>query len=258
MIDLLVITSCVNPPRQQFLRLVDSKERMMQTKQCLDFFISSRLFRNIVICDGSNVDCVDQDLINKAENNDVKLETLFFKQDFEKVMLLGKGYGEGEIMEFVVKNSVLFKQSTFFIKITGRLKVSNIRSLLMNINTSLVYFNIFPARKLGCVDTRLYGMPTDRFVHYFLTAYKQVNDNQRRSYEYCFTDVLHFNKLRFSPFAYVPVFEGFSGTENRRYSKDLVYWTEFILNDFGLMNTKFASIAILSSSLVRKIFKKVL
>lgn len=257
MVDLLVITSCVMPPQQQFLKLVDSKERMRQTKQCLDFFISSRLFRYIVICDGSNVDCTDQYLKNKAENNDVRLESLFFLQNFEKVRLFGKGYGEGEIMEHIVKNSILFEQSKFFIKITGRLSVNNIRSLLMHINTSSIYFNIFPARKLGCVDTRLYGMPTDKYEHYFLSAYKQVNDSQRRSFEYCFTDVLQVNKLKFIPFAYVPIFDGLSGTKNRRYSKDLVYWTEYIFNILGLMNTKIASIAIFVSSLLSKVIDKV-
>lgn len=42
------------------------------------------------------------------------------------IELCGKGYGEGEIIEYGLKYSELLRGAAYFCKLTGRLKVENI------------------------------------------------------------------------------------------------------------------------------------
>lgn len=245
MIDLLVVTSCINPRQQKNLQLFDPEERYQQTIECLKFFIDSAMFKSIVVCDGSGYNFAQNEIKKYSEEKKIELELLSFQQDFSKVEKLGKGYGEGEIMKYIVDNSRLFKKSHFFLKITGRLRVINIKEICQKISSGKVYFNIIPARYIGCVDTRLYGMNTEIYIRYFIDTYKAVNEQEHKSYEYCFTDTIRENKIELHSFPVVPLYAGISGTNNTEYSPDIVYKVECLLTKVGIMNTFFAGIVIL-------------
>ena len=255
MIDLLIITSCINPPEQAYLKLTDGKIRYAQTIESLRFYMLSKMFRKIVLCDGSGYAFEEVDIVCLAKSNNVELELLTFQQDFNMVKKKGKGYGEGQIMEYIVRHSVLFPTCSFFLKITGRLKVLNIIDLVSKLSSSKNYFNIFQSRYIGCVDTRIYGMSTTLYKTNFINAYKNVNDTERRSYEFCFTDVLKSNCVDYSCFPVVPQILGFSGTGNVPYRLDSIYYLECLLTNIHLMNTKFASYLILLLSCIKKIFR---
>lgn len=252
MIDLLIITSCINPPQQAYLKLTDGNKRYAQTIESLKFYILSKMFRKIILCDGSDYVFDEEDVIGLAKSNNVELELLSFQQDFNMVKEKGKGYGEGQIMEYIVKHSMLFPSCSFFIKITGRLKVLNIIDLTLKLSSEKNYFNIYQSRYIGCVDTRIYGMSTTLFKNNFLNAYRNVNDFERRSYEFCFTDILKTNGIYYCCFPVVPQIIGFSGTGNIPYKLDSIYYIECILTKFHLMNTKFASYLILLLSCIKK------
>lgn len=255
MVDLLIITSCINPPQQAYLKLTDGKIRYAQTIKSLRFYILSKMFRKIVLCDGSGYAFEDVDIVCLAKSNNVELELLSFQQDFNMVKEKGKGYGEGQIMEYIVEHSLLFQNSSFFVKITGRLKVLNIVDLTLKLSPKKNYFNIYQSRYIGCVDTRVYGMSTTLFKNIFLNAYKNVNDFKRHSYEFCFTDILKTYGIQYSCFPVVPQIIGFSGTGNIPYKLDSIYYLECILTKSHLMNTKFASYLILLLSCIKKLLK---
>lgn len=245
MIDLLILTSCIQPPKQDFLKLVNTDQRLEQTLTCVKFYIDSSAFQRIIICDGSNYQLDNTGISEYAAKHNVKLEILTFNQDFEKVAEFGKGYGEGEIMKYIVRNSILYKESSFFIKITGRLRIKNIKEITVKMKSMHTYFNIFPSRYIGCVDTRIYGIGTNLYEELFLDVYKQVDDRNRRSYEFCFTDTIKQNSLDITCFPEVPQIEGISGTNNKAYKLDAVYYTECLLTKLNLMNTSFSSYLIL-------------
>lgn len=253
MIDLLILTSCIAPPKQDFLKLCDHEVRYNQTLECIKYFLNSKTFKRIVLCDGSGFEIKDQELENISITSNTELELLTFKQDFQKVKDLGKGYGEGQIMDYILENSRLFKSSSFFIKVTGRLVVENIKPLVDKLNSSNTYFNIYPSKYLGCVDTRVYAMPTSLYVGKFRACYKSVNDAQRHSYEFCFTDVINENRIKIHYFPEVPRISGISGTNNKPYRQDAVYYVECILTKLHLMNTKLAAFLII---IVRTVFNR--
>lgn len=243
MVDLLVLTSCINPPRQNLLRLTDSEARKVQTIECLRFYIRCGVFSKILLCDGSDYDLTEIELFREAEKYNVELEMLSFQQDFDKVIKFGKGYGEGEIMAYLVNKSRLFQNSRNFLKVTGRLIIENITKIANAVNSSeKVYFNIIPSKRLSCVDTRVYVMPTSCYERYFLYSYQNVNDFVNYTYEYCFSDVIKNNKIKFQNLPEAPILCGFSGTDGKQYEKDSTYWIIFCLTKIGLMNTVFAGV----------------
>lgn len=246
MIDLLILTSCIRPEKQSFLRLQDPDARYKQTIDCLKYYIENTDIKNVVICDGSGYDLTNDPIANYAGSHNVCFEALFFKQNSEKVNLLGKGYGEGEIMLYIKNNSVLFKRCKTFVKVTGRLIVKNIDVISHAIDAeNNTYFNIIPSLYLGCVDTRVYAMSKDSYISYFGEAYKKVDERKRQSYEFCFTDVINTNKIKILPFPYVPIIAGYSGTQNMKYKKDFIYYTSKIMTALGIMNSKFAAVVLL-------------
>ena len=254
MIELLILTSCINPPKQSFLKLADSTERLAQTIESLKFYISSNAVKNIVLCDGSGFDFSHTNIAHLTKSKDINVEILSFVQDFSSVSERGKGYGEGEIMAHIVKYSKLFEKCQYFVKVTGRLKIDNIFVLSQKMDFSKTYFNVYPSRYIGCVDTRLYGMKTADYVKYFILAYKNVYDSLRMSYEFCFTDIIRINSLPICYFPEVPKIFGISGTNNRAYKLDAVYYAECILTKMNIMNSRFASYKILLVRTISKLF----
>lgn len=244
MVDLLILTSCINPPKQDFLMLTDQTERYTQMIDSIKYYITAGVFKNIVVCDGSNYNLENEEIRNNADINNINLEILYFNQDFSSVRKFGKGYGEGEIMRYIIENSQLYRKATNFIKITGRLKIININKIYHRLNPQNNYFNFFPATKIGCVDTRFYMIQKVIYESVLINSYKKVNDRLRNSYEYCFTDDLHNNNIRFYCFPEVPEFIGYSGTTNTRYGKDSFYHLENILTKLGIMKTKIGASSI--------------
>lgn len=243
MADLLILTSCINPPRQNFLKLTDFKERYLQTVDSIKFYIDTGVFENIVICDGSNYNLKNDKIVTYAKERNVNLEILCFKQNFSNVIKFGKGYGEGEIVEFITKHSQLYNNIKNFIKITGRLKILNIKDIISKLDENKDYFDFFPAIKIGCVDTRFYMIRKHVFETVLLNSYKKVNDDNRYSYEYSFTDDLHLNNVHPYRFPVAPIFSGYSGTTNTQYTKDCYYYLKRILINLGILNTKITAVS---------------
>lgn len=251
--NLLILTSCIRPPKQDLLKLIDSKKRYLQTVDCLEFYINSRSFKNIVICDGSDYNLSNESIVKLALENNINLEILYFKQNFEKVRMQGKGYGEGEIMKYIINNSKLYHDCYYITKITGRLKVLNIDIILKRLDLTKTYFNYFPAKKIGCVDTRFFVMSKHIYEKYLINSYEYVNDKSGNSYEYCLTDSLKEYKINPTPFPKVPIFSGYSGTTNATYRKDKFYYLELVLTKIGLMNSKFCAYLLLALNIYDKI-----
>ncbi len=245
MADLLVLTSCIRPAQQDNLKLGDWEERYGQTITSLKYYIDSGTFEYIVICDGSGYDLSSDDIMQYADKHGVDLESLSFIQNQELVKKKGKGFGEGEIMSYIVCNSRLFKASNFFIKVTGRLIVTNIGEIVHKIDIAKApFFNIIISKVIGSVDTRVYGMTTSMYAEYFIDAYQSVDDSKGNTYEIVFGKVLKANNISFSPLPIVPILQGKSGTDNKDYSKDITYYANQALTKLGVMNSMLAYVVL--------------
>lgn len=211
---LAIITGTIRPNGQVGqLVLKNETERLQQYKDALLFTIQSKAFSKIVFCENSNygTECF-ADLKEDADKYGAMLELLSFAGNSEAVLKCGKGYGEGEIMDYVFANSSLLAGELSFVKMTGRLKVVNIKEICKRINSGKCYFNI-PNRTIrDYYDTKLYAMPIAVFDKYFRNAYDKVRDDEGIYLEKVYTGILAEQKIQVKNFPGYPRVIGMSGS----------------------------------------------
>ena len=199
---LIIMTATITPANNiKFLSLRNSEERLKQYKESLISLIKSKPNCNIVFCDNSNIQLsMLEDIMQLAEKENVSLELLSFKGDAEGTEKYGKGYGEGEIIKYVLENSKLARNETYMVKITGRLIVHNIFDLTNRLKKNLIYFNVPNYQNRSIYDTRVYAMPICIFKEYFIEGYKNVDDENGYYLENAYTDIILKERLKINNF----------------------------------------------------------
>ncbi|WP_026653825.1 hypothetical protein [Butyrivibrio proteoclasticus] len=234
---IIIVTGTIAPSSGiKQLELRNTNERLLQYKSALVSLLISKPNASIVFCDNSGFDTESfMDIQSIAKDNRIKFELLSFKGNDEAVIKHGKGYGEGEIIKYVLTNSRLAKDDNYMIKLTGRLQFVNISDLVKRVQTDRIYFNVPNRRNRKIYDTRIYAMPIDVFKTYFIEAYKRVDDNKGYYIEHSYTDVILENQIMTRNFPVYPRIVGNSGSGGFRYEykewkakiKDLASKTNF-------------------------------
>ena len=217
---LAIVTGTISPaPQVSQLVLRDVEERLKQYEESLHFLLCSQTFSKVVFCENSNFGTERMSYLKDiAKENGAELELLSFQGNVEKACVHGKGYGEGEIMDYVFSHSELIRTEAYFVKLTGRLKVDNIKTIVRRINQQRTYFNI-PNRTIrNFYDTRLYGMPTKQFKDCFLNSYDKVMDERGIFLEMVYTQILQECNIQVHNFPRYPRVVGVSGSGGTVYS----------------------------------------
>lgn len=219
---ILILTATVTPNSDTpFLKIKDAKLRYEQYIDSLIFFINSHAFNKIIFCDNSGLDITKMKKLQiDAKLNDVELECLSFQGNQELLLKKGKGYGEGEILEYIITHSELISDDDYFIKITGRLVVRNITKILSRINTKKCYFNVSRDNSRKKVDTRFYAMPVQLFTRYFFKAYLDVDDFNNYYLEHRYADVIINENIKTYNIPYFPQIDGVSGSTGAVYQNN--------------------------------------
>lgn len=218
----LILPSSVYPAARLTV-LSDPEERARQYIDALSWYIRETSLKKIIVCDntGYNYPSSVQQL---AAACDKRLEILSFSGDVTAVENYGKGYGEGEIMEYTMKHSLLLQEVEGFIKATGRLKVININKIVQRIDGAENYFMpvsllrprfLVPRAARPCVEVRVYYVTRTFFNEVLLTAYKTVRDNETFFLEHAYHQAIA-RSLRFIEkvkcFPVAPEITGMSGS----------------------------------------------
>ncbi len=217
----LVMTACISPPAQVInLCVKDMDYRKQQYIEAICFYIEKTEVKNIVFCDNS-AQPVNEMLCRRAKEKRKNFEWLSFQGDYQKVEELGKGYGEGEILEYVVNNSKLLKKCNYMAKITGRLKLLNINAVLRLLSTSAFHFRSYLHEDNGLfVDTRFFVARIDHFRGELVDVYKKVNDSIGFYYEYAIASRVQEKGIMYRNFPLALNMAGESGSTGYSY-----HWT---------------------------------
>lgn len=205
----LVITGCINPNSNvPVLAVKNCSERRKQYIDSILFYLNKTSFNRIVFCDNSDA-TKDTRLIKLAQKRNKQFEWISFKGNDKKVIEKGKGYGEIEIVNYVLNHSCLIKDCNCIVKVTGRLKMLNINWFihLKKNNT-----NYFLKRNNSFVDTRCYCTKISDFKNFFQNAGEYVDDHHGIYLEHVFYNILTQNKIEYKLFPVEPEFVGVSGS----------------------------------------------
>jgi hypothetical protein len=120
--EVLLITASINIKATPYVAITDKEERLLQYLIGLISWIKLTDIKTIVFCENTNTSYDFSKIIEFANSQGKTLEVILF-QGNDGAQKYGKGYGEGKIVEYALKNSQYLKDSVDFYKITGRLFV---------------------------------------------------------------------------------------------------------------------------------------
>lgn len=215
----LVITSSVYVSAS-YTVLVDPGEREKQYKESILFFIKESPLTKIIVCDNSGYRYPDS-LYDLGRSYNKEIELLSFQGNNELVANYGKGYGEGEIMQFVLSNSSLIRQVEGFLKVTGRLKVINVTELLRRCDHWENYFMpisllrprfMVPKAARSCVEVRVYYATKSFFNKVLFHAHEEVRDKETFFMEHAYHNAMAKSPVKVKCFPVPPEIIGMSGS----------------------------------------------
>lgn len=122
---LLLLTACVNPNGMTQTAFQDADERLKQYLEAIQFYLDKTNFP-ILIVENTSVNFNDYFLEYVKSG---RLECLSFNGN-NYPRSLGKGFGEGIILQYAFNYSKTIHEYNWIVKITGRHKVVNIKKLV--------------------------------------------------------------------------------------------------------------------------------
>ena len=152
-------------------------------------------------------------LFELAKKYGKNLEVITFQGNYQLITKQGKGYGEGEIIKYVLDNSKLFIGSVCFVKLTGRLIVENFDKIIRSSKDDLNYFflpSLFRLKKDRFLPSVFYKVNTQFFLNYMKDAYLDVNDSNNYKLEHAYFMKVYQHSPRY--FKYYPYISGQSGS----------------------------------------------
>lgn len=223
----LVLTACMVPSPDVFaLEIKDVNVRKQQYIDSLIFYIRNTNLKKIIFCDNSNFKELDE-IKKLAEENNKEFEWICFQGNTNKTIEKGKGYGEGEILKYVCENSKLIQRCEYMLKITGRLKITNINHLIRLAKEKKNYVNIYIDKKNQFyADTRCFLIVVSEFKKYLINEYENVNDKLGETLELCIGNKIMNSEMSYNAFITYIGYEGVSGSTGLKYHlnvRDKIY-----------------------------------
>lgn len=240
--DIILLTACVNPGGMPFTVVSDAKQRLNQYLLALQFYLQNTSCP-IVFVDNSNMDKTP--FLEYESQYGSRLEILAF--DGNKVKTQGKGLGEMEIIEYALIHSKfnLLLDKHRIVKITGRLIVRNINSLL-----KCDKWHLYPYKSIVChinsdltfADSRIF-ISLGSFMNLLVKQKKYLNDTKGIYFEHLLCQQIKQQKtFTFFPFITEPHFEGISGSTGIKYEKpntSLLYKLRYLNFQMGVQKQIF-------------------
>lgn len=243
----LLLTSAVNCDQNvPYVALKKHEERLFQTLCCLISWSQASCISPIVLCDNTQLNYDFSPIVNYAKKYGVELEVLTFKGNVEETKKRGKGYGEGEIIQYALTHSRHLQDANIsFYKLTSRVFIPNFPAIHKQCNEFPTVFQkagpgssslikrvvckLFD-RMYATTPTIFYKCNVGFYRKYLLSASTNVNDRKNYYLEHAFYRALSGQKL--PTFDTLPFFIGISGTSGKILSGDYVQNIKILAKKF--------------------------
>ena len=201
--------------------IVDVDQRLKQYLQSIDYAITEyKTISKIVFCENTGFDYDYTSLKKKAINLGKTLEILSFKGDYNEIKQKGKGYGEGEIIDYALKSSKTLIECEAFYKLTGRLIVANMDKIVattLSDNSFIFHPKLIYAMPVDHIETYFYKTSKELYISRLIDSYQEVDESKFRFLEHIFYERLSNFNIR--SFKIAPIINGYSGTSGEHYNE---------------------------------------
>ena len=211
----LLITTAIQPPEKSFgLRMTDRPKRAVLTKAAI-FLWAGFGIKKIVIADATETNVLNADDLTNLAAMGVEVEQISYRQDLDQVIDKGKGYGEGALIGYAIKNSITLRNTEDFYKCTGKLFCRNFLDVNSAIERNGIE-NIFWRDPLNdSLETRFFHVSKSFCEDFLLPAYAKSEDRKGLWAERVIGDLVQqkFAMRR----SLRPLLTGFSGSTDKPY-----------------------------------------
>lgn len=221
----LLITGSIDISNKNipFTQLKDSNERLKQYLDSIDYAIKNyHTIQKIVFAENTNFKYDYTKLKELAKKYGKELETISFEGNIKETSIHGKGYGEIEIINYALKHSELINTSDIFIKLTGRIKVSNFDFVILSSYENNSFYYVSRANP-PYIETIIYKIEKNLFINHFSEIGTEVSDKDGFYLEHAFLKKIeslkeHYN---FGSFRIYRFLRGISGSTEKKYNSSL-------------------------------------
>jgi hypothetical protein len=213
--SLVLITTATKPPEGVYILEMTNVSKRIITAKAAVFFWSALGVKKIVIADATGQTLLDDSEVLMLNQMGLELEQVHYLQDNDLVIKKGKGYGEGALIDFALKNSKFLQNTNNFFKCTGKVYCRNFLEILNMIQQNNIQ-NIFWRDVFdNSMDTRFFYASKDFIQEFLLPAYDNIDDRNNIMMEHCVLKIAHEHLTQGSSIR--PMLSGFSGSLNRPY-----------------------------------------
>lgn len=179
---LLVLSATIEPKGMPLLQIADPGLRRQQYLQnftrCIEQ-MSSIPEAAVLFVENSGCDLEDfREVANRAEAK-IAAELISVEQN-DHSRELGKGFGEFRMIDTAVEQSVLAKKADYLVKLTGRLGVQNLPTILRKLPLPLDIcgdVHPYPGWSRGVIDSRLLIFSRTFYLQNVIGLYREMNDS---------------------------------------------------------------------------------
>jgi hypothetical protein len=221
----MLLTATIDTKNTPFVARNDPKVRLADYKESLRLWLSNPHTPSIVFAENSGYDLTEiRNIYNTCNRHNITVEFISFDDnDYDRS--LGKGYGELRIIARALRDSQIIRPNTKLIKVTGRLYIPNIYSLVQGIIKSpdVDIFCDFRCN-LTWADSRVFCASRRFFDDFMISMQQEINDTTGMTYEHVLGRAVHrylAEGLRWAMMPCSPIFFGVSGTSNKTYSRSM-------------------------------------
>jgi len=218
----LLVSTAIRVSADTTTKMLDPEARLNATLWGIEQWLKEAAVESIVIVDGSGFDYSSRvDELSRGSGK--QSEFLCFQNNAELTRSKGKGFGEGEIVQYALTHSRILTRTPYFAKCTGKLYVRNYRKCLAAYRGSEFMSGVYGRNRIHCLDTRLYFASRDFWLKHLAQAHFRVNDPQGYFLEHSYLDRLREIGLRSFTLPLVPIVVGRSGSDDVEYEVPNLY-----------------------------------
>ena len=212
----LLITTALSPPDGVFfLNMNNISQRIVASKSGFYSWAAMGVTK-IVIADSTNQILLNTDELIHINKMGIEVEQLRYQQNDDLVREFGKGYAEGMLIDFAIKESILLGAVNNFFKCTGKIFCSNFSEIYKMIEDSNIQNLIWrDSLNSDSADSRFFYTTHKFCKDYIIPSYYDINDKIGQYSEHCLLKVAKTHLTQ--GYGLRPSIYGFSGSTNHQY-----------------------------------------
>lgn len=235
----LILTACIKPVDIPFLERKSETERLEDYKKTFIKWCENKLINKIIFIDNSGYDLsFFNDKSKSFENKKIEILSTNLNNTFDKK--LGKGYGEYLCLKEIQNQSHLFRESDYFIKVTGRYYIKNYANFFNEFIKKRSDIFVCMKDNLTYADSHVFAGTKHFFSNYLISSISKINDTKGIFMEHQLSKSVLLgvcDDLKFDHFTIYPDVSGIIGTNNKKFKNN--FFKKIKLYFFGKMKDYF-------------------